>query len=276
MSLPKFSSAVDVEAVLSSPLFTPPAAPETITGHLATLRSEMARFSDGTTHAARRADVEESITRLNDAAVRTDAQRRAAGVLDGVRVDAVADLGFVIPTQTLATALGVPAEDLNALRSDVTAVVEVIGRQMPASAEANNAAGRLLQRFAEHPSGPVAPISLLYQNHDATAALLGSVVLASHEGTKRRSALARTVRVATATEIIADTRIDAGTTVELDLESSGYEFGVGPHHCPGRVLAQEIVAGIKAALDSAGYRVIEALVERHPDGRARSIPMEAV
>lgn len=258
---------------MTSSALIPPAAPETTTGVLSTLRSEMARFSDTTSHPARRAQLEACVASVGTFPFQDQARRRAANVLKGAQVNAIAELAFVIPTDTFATALQIEDDELGELRSDVKAVVEVIGRHRPSTAAANDAASRLLERFQTHASGPVAAISLLYQNHDATAALVASMLLARHERTDRRSALARTVRVATEATKIGETEITPGSLVELNLETSRFEFGVGPHHCPGQPIAESIVAGILEAVDAADYQVVSDLVELNPDGRAKELPM---
>lgn len=274
-----FTAKAAVQSVLDSADFVPPPAPPTTTGAVADLRAAMARFSAADEHGSRRAALESCLDAVSGFAFEESAKQRALTVLNGRSVDAIADLGFVVPTEVLASALLAPGElvddhDLDSLRRDVLAVAKVIGRQQPATPDANDAVARLRHRFKGYPSGPVAPISLLYQNHDATAALLAANVLADHGGGPRRSSLARTVRVAVRPAVVDGTEVAPGTTVALDLESTNLEFGAGPHQCPGQRVAEQIVAGISAAIRAAGYTLAVDRVEFDPEGRPTSLPIE--
>lgn len=269
----KVTSVDGVTAVLSSPAFQPPPAPAATTGAAAALRSQMARFSSPDDHGPRRAALESTITSLIGFPAPEIARNRTLARLTGRRIEAVTDIGLVVPTDTLALALGMPESDLDAVREDVLALAKVIGRQEAPDETTDGAVTRLLDRFADHPAGAVAPVSLLYQNHDATAALLASALLADHLGAQRRSSLSGTSRVATATVTIAGSDIAAGSLVALDLESTGLEFGSGPHQCPGQSIALGIVAGIRQALSERSYRVIDDLIELSDDGRAAALAM---
>jgi cytochrome P450 len=61
--------------------------------------------------------------------------------------------------------------------------------------------------------------------------------------------------------------------VLLDLETSGLEFGAGPHRCLGREIAEAIVQGTIDALSRHRYRVLADLVVLE-DGRPVALPME--
>ena len=272
------STRADVAAALACEALVPPARPSTIPpGPVADLRDAMARFSGPDTHASRRADVEMALGRLDNYPFDILARDRARAVAGGEPLDALDRVGRVVPTVTLAAALGVHDHEIPAVVDDVRSVVGVIGRAEPWSPRCDEAARRLLRRFDSHEFGPVAGASLLYQNHDATAALFGSTVLGVHLGTERRCALARTIRVARDDTTILTTtgtlRVAAGETVVLDLEASGWEFGTGPHACPGQTLAQRLVAAMTGALAARGYVLDVAAVEYADDGRPRTLPM---
>lgn len=263
-----------IESVLGSDNFAPPPAPPSLTpGPTADLRAEMARFSAAVHHPPRRAAVESAIAGLDGFSFENEARRRTTNRLSGPDLDAIADLGFVVPTEALGAALGVTDDALADVLADVRSVVTVIGRQQTDIAAADTAVGRLLTRFGDHPAGPVVAISLLYQNHDATAALLAATMVARHQDARRRSAIARTSRIALAATTVEGTDVSAGEVVTLDLESAELEFGAGPHACPGRAIAERIVAGIAAAIESSGYTLIGDQIDFHPDGRAASLPL---
>ena len=76
------------------------------------LRNSMARFSSGRQHTSRRADVEAAI-----AAVNLDLLKERTFAITNEHLamredcDLIADIGFVVPTEALAMALGVPSAD---------------------------------------------------------------------------------------------------------------------------------------------------------------------
>jgi hypothetical protein len=161
------------------------------------------------------------------------AAARTRARLTGAPVDALAEIARVVPTEALAACLDAP----DASVADVDAVVAVIGRGQPASPNADAAAERLVNRFG------VAGTSLLYQNFDATAALIATRLAAAATGRTPAPAVPRTKRV------------DAdGTEVTLEIGAAGLPFGSGPHRCPGEQLAEAIVTAVLAAIESVGYR----------------------
>jgi len=267
------SSLDDVQAVLRSPDFAPPRAAPEPADSVSTLRSEMARFSHASDHKLRRGHVDAAIANLDIAQIAHDSMDRTSQILNGDPLDAVTSIAYVVPTEALAHTLGVAEADLDAARADVRSVVEVIGRGEPTSPEANNAVDRLRDRLEHQPAGSVAAISLLYQNHDATAALLACTLDAWSTDGPRRSALSRTVRTAERATKAGALFVAAGDSVVLDLEATGLEFGSGPHQCPGRATAEAIVEGIMSAIRASGYLVDVDRVERGTDGRPTSIPI---
>ncbi len=269
----------EVVLALNSPNLVPPPCPTNLkTGPTATLRSAMARFSHGDQHEGRRLAIDAAISSVTGFPFKQRSLERTQSFLDALPTTTTAggdeqpdeatlnDIAQIIPTETLADALGVADADLGEVRRDIGLLAATIGRGAAASEESDCAATRLQDRFASHPGGPVATVSLLYQNHDATAALL----IATHEScrtdTARRSALRQTFRVVESETILQLTQpedgspdknlpeviaLPVGATVALSLQDLQVEFGAGPHHCPGKAMAQEIAAGIIVAL---GYR----------------------
>jgi len=271
------SSGHEVSAALSNPILVPHRAPQSIgSGETARLRDAMARFSSGDLHVKRRGEVLEVLDRLDESKLHKMARGRAATRLDGSDVEVVAEIAFKVPTESMATALGVDERDLGAIVIDTASVAAVIGRAEPSGAESDRAVWRLLDRFAAVPGGAIAAVSLLYQNHDATAALSVAAILGDQLSQPRRCALAGTSRVATADGFVGETSFVAGQTVSLDLESSGLEFGAGPHECPGADLARAIAAGIVVGVRDAGYELDVRRIVWGSDGRAKTLPMHRV
>lgn len=272
-----FSTPSEVGAALRSDALIPPDPPTTLaSGATADLRRDMARFSGPPLHRERRAAVDAAVARLASQDLVSEASRRSTMVLDGGIADAIAELAFIVPVETMAAALGVPEADVSIVRADVYEIAVVIGRQAPSKAEVDAAATRMRRRFERSDADSTAPISLLYQTHDATAALFAATLLASQTDSARRPALARTARVTTEATTIGATPLVAGTVVTLDLESSGFEFGEGPHACPGRALAEDIVTGMADAFERSDYELIPDAIAWHPDGRPMALPVRRV
>jgi cytochrome P450 len=235
-----FGSTAEVERVLLDPAFRTPPAPDTLrTGAAADLRAAMARFRDGDAHAAARAAVEAALAGLDP-----DALRAAAAEAARQRPDAGAS---AVTTEVLARAFGAGDGELAGLVADVGRMVAVIFRGERPTPDDDAAVGRVLDRFAAPPAGPVAVASVLYQAHDATAGLAAAMAAGRARGEPRPSAGVRTRRVAAADADVAGTLVPAGATVVLDLAAADLEFGAGPHRCPGRAVAEAIAAGIVSA-----------------------------
>jgi len=245
----------------------------------------MARFSEGDEHAERRADVEAAIADVDVSALSTEVLERTRVALqarpsDVERIDALSDIGIVVPTHALLAALGVDQSDVVRRAADVALIVASIGRSAAVTAETDAAARRLLNLFASHSAGPVAAISMLYQNHDATAALFGSVLLARATGETRHNALARTVRVALEPITVIDADaidadVTAGEVVEVSLDGEDVEFGAGRHACPGERLAVAIVDAMIAAIDGSEFTVDIGDVALGDDQRPTALPLSS-
>jgi cytochrome P450 len=265
-----------IGALDSNRLVPPSRAASFIDGPAAELRDTMARFSSGDEHRHRRAAVEGAIAHIDtDLLVREVTERTQTATAAAGSVDAVADIGLVVPTLALLVTLGVPADQLAGRADDVRIVVATIGRGALVSANTEAATRRLTTTFADHAAGAVAAISMLYQNHDATAALFASTLLARATGIPRENALARTERIALESLTIADEFVEANEVVEVSLDGDGLEFGLGDHACPGQALAVLIVDAMIGALEVLGCNVDTAAMAVGRDGRAAALPLSS-
>lgn len=269
-------TASEVTEALESAQLVPPTAPASLgNGTTRELRDAMARFSNGPNHTSRRAQVTSAIDRIDAASLAASAIERTAVFVRhreqmGVAIDA-RQLGLQVPTEALATLLGTPEPDLEAVARDVELIVQSIGRGEPVTAATDAAANQLISRFDTHPDGAVAAISLLYQMFDSTAALLSSVLLSEASSDQRRNALAGTIRSAQCPVTVGSHSIGLNETVRVSLEGEGFEFGHGPHRCPGVELAYAILAGITHSLEP--FDLALHTVDHFTDGRAASLPM---
>ncbi|MEM7322177.1 MAG: hypothetical protein AAF531_03745 [Actinomycetota bacterium] len=247
----ELSSPADVLDALEHPdLVPPPPAAALGTGAVALLRSRMARFSSGSSHTCRRRSVESAIDRIDLARLAGHAvEETRAALAEGV-VDPDGLAGRV-PTRALARSLAVDHRHLAATAAAVDSIAAAIGRGMPVDGETDGRCRWLLDLLDDHPDGGVAALSLLYQNRDATAALLRSV-LAAEPGGRSEPAIAGTVRVATGPVSIGSVHLDAGDPVRLRFTTPDQEFGAGPHRCPGAAMASCIVQAIRSVLDDQG------------------------
>lgn len=263
-----------IAALRSNRLVPPPRAASFTDGPTAELRDAMARFSSGDDHRHARADVEAAVGAIDTDLLVREAIERTNAIADvACSVEAVAEIGLVVPTLALLATLGVAAADLMERLDDVRIIVATIGRGAMVSANTEAATRRLTTTFADHPDGAVAAISMLYQNHDATAALFASTLLARATDLERENALARTVRVALDDVALADESVEAGEVVEVSLDGDGVEFGLGDHACPGEAVAVLIVDAMIGALEVLGRTVDIAAISVGPDGRATALPL---
>ena len=134
-------------------------------------------------------------------------------------------------------------------------IAAVIGRGEDRQTEADVAVEQLTDSVGAARDA-VSVLSVLYQNCDATAALIVESLKSRVSGEPRRPAVVRTVRQATVDSVLLGNdgskfAVTAGEVVTVDLEAEGLEFGAGHHGCPGREAAEAIVAGILAGLDEA-------------------------
>lgn len=235
-----------VEAVLLDDVhFVPHGSDDPSIGSTIRLRAEMARFSPSTTHAVRRTAVVAAIERLDvELAEAIARELTSQAVARGEHDDAIA---VTVPTLTMFELLGWQ-NDRDAVVGDVESIVRVIGRGEPATPESDAATDRLAARSADHPAGAVAVLSMLYQNFDATAAAVRAAVMASRRGTTPEPAVARTRRTVVLSATVDGVPVEPETDVVLEIGATGLPYGFGPHECPGRLLAERIVAGIADVL----------------------------
>jgi hypothetical protein len=248
---------VDVAAVLADPRLVPHRSADPSSGATIRLRAAMARFSEPSAHPPRRAAVVDVVAGLDLVELRTVAAQLTAASLRGDEVDVLRDVAGVVPTAALWRALRLPEPVAIA---DVEAVVRVIGRGQPATPAADAATERLL----EVAGGDVAVVSALYQNFDATAALIASTL---GTGDPPAPAVPRTRRVAVGDVVVAGRSVPTGTTLVVEIGAAGLPFGAGPHECPGRLAAEAIVGGVVDAVATSGFHVDPADTVLDADGR---------
>jgi len=260
MTLNPLTGSDAIEALDAAALAPPRRPPQFADGATAELRDAMARFSNAGDHPARRAALVRTIDTIDLVEVGSIATTVMAERLDGSDVDIVA-ASWHVPSYALATVLGF-GDQREQIRADTEQVARVIGRGEPSTAAADEATLRLLARFGDHPE-PVAAVSLLYQNLDATSGLVRTSVLAAYSASTSPSA-GRTVRVATAPTTIGDTALAVGDEVIIDL--AGLPFGSGPHRCPGEALANAVATGVIRALQESHYTFRASMVDVDPNG----------
>ncbi|MCP2636541.1 hypothetical protein K0817_008155 [Microbacterium sp. HD4P20] len=259
--------AAAIVAALEDPALVPP--PRSGGGAALQLRASMARFSPPAEHPARRAAVVAAIGRIEPDAVAHAATVFTLARLDPGGVDAVSDIAAVVPTTALSSFLPVldgqpPASEFDIVAA-VAAMVGVIGHGAPVTARADAAVSALVARFG------VEGASLLYQNYDATAALITTRLVARASGRAAVPAVPRTKRVA------AHPHGATGSgEVTLEIGAAGLPFGAGSHRCPGEQLAQALAKSVVETISSAGYAPHLARTEYDSDGRPTRLPLHRI
>ena len=197
--------------VLADPSYLVPAAAPGETG-IAWLRSAASRFSNGPTHARRRALVEHLLAAIDTAALRQPYEGHPVG--------------------RLAEALGATDSDLTAdLTADVRTAAAAYQTGAPA---ADDAVERLVAAFGgAHDEPTAARIALLVQACDATAALIERSRTRPVEDVLRDDP-----------PVPATRRVTPDGEVVL-VSLAGAPFGAGPRACPGREHALALVAGAR-------------------------------
>ena len=233
-----FSGEAALAALAHRDLVPPTRPPQFTAGATADLRDAMARFSGPADHAGRRQSIVELVASID----LEDVARTSARIAGGMDRD-VDTLRWAVPTYTLASVLGLSA-DREQVRADTEAIARVVGRNGPSSRESDAATERLLAACGHH-ADPVAAVSILYQNHDATASLIDAEVAAAFKGGGGLVG-ASTKRVAASSVTVGEVELAAGDEVTIDL--TGMPYGSGPHQCPGQQLAEAIARGVVEAL----------------------------
>jgi hypothetical protein len=261
----------DVATALDDHVLRPPPWPGPTGGATEEVRNAMARFSDPTDHAPRRADVTAAIATVDLALAEAHAADATARWLHRGVADAV-ELARAVPTEALAACLGL-ARPASGVLADVDAMARVIGRGEAATADADEAVTRLRADVAHLGPDPVPWLSLLYQDLDATAALVTTTLLARAARRPAVAAVPRTRRTAADATIVNGRAVPAGTDVTLELGAAGLPFGAGPHRCPGEALAGAIVIGIIRAIDATARDVAVDHASIDGDGRPTTLPL---
>jgi cytochrome P450 len=256
------------------------------TGPAAELVSRMARFSDGDEHHRRRAILVGLLPPVRRITTIT-ADRVHDHLLRRTSAFDVMPMARKLPAEALARGLGLPAAEADraALLTGVLcdALTPALQpRKVPpgagdaAAEELEALFGRRLR--AVNPERVAAAISILFQARDATAALIGTAVLAgAGDGRDPRSAARRveqvlrhdapvqcTRRTAVGDAAIADVTVPAGSPVWVFLataeQGSGMPatFGSGPHGCPGAAHAAAIARQVVTVIGAEGWRPVRA------------------
>jgi cytochrome P450 len=240
------------------------------------LQGRMARFSDGTVHQARR---ERVLALLPDAVAAERAARAVtiAALAGRTGSQEAMELARRVPVEVLAGALGVPGGQLGAV---ATATGQLCAALAPAPgaagvAEGERAAFALLKILAgrEGDDRALAVISVLFQAHDATAALIGLALArtAARPGgtaaelveavlrddppvqcTRRTSA--RPVTIGGVTIPVGEAVWILLAAAERGAPTPPATFGSGPHGCPGRDLATALARGVVSGVLEAGWQ----------------------
>jgi cytochrome P450 len=271
----------DLAAALSAPeLSVAPTGP----GHgaLATLQCRMARFSDGDDHERRRALTEALLPEVR--MIEPAAAARTAAVIDAREGPFdVMPMARTVPVAVLATALGVGRAALDRVVALVGAVCDALapGGAVPGQpapdpdVAAAELSGYLAPLVSAGEDEVAAAISVLFQARDATAALIGSALIAPVteavddcgswiEWTVRHDAPVQcTRRIALSDWSVADVVVPAGATVWLMLAAADSAagsvaptFGSGVHACPGWPHALALARGVVTAVHAAGWRAV--------------------
>jgi len=265
------TDATEIMDALDRDELLPHASSDRRDGATNRLRASMARFSGPGDHAERRRAVVAAISAIDPERARAFATDLTAPRLTGEPLDAISIAGTV-PTEALASCLDLEAP-LEQIVADMLAIVRVIGRGAPSSAESDAATDRMLALCSESPGRAVPTVSILYQNFDATWSLLTTTLHACARRAPAVAAVPRTRRVAAADVELVSRSIAAGSDVLVEIGQAGLPFGFGPHQCPGQALAEAIVAGILAAIDTSQYEVDAAGIVTDSDGRPTELPM---
>ncbi|MEE6264023.1 cytochrome P450 [Plantactinospora sonchi] len=270
----------DVDAALVAPELAviPPGRPDVSAA--GRLRARMARFSDGPDHARRRS-LARALLPDPDRAARAAAAETVARVGDrGGPVD-VMPVARTVPVAVLAAALGVDPTEIDRvvmLTGRLCDAFAPVPRPTVSPAEADAAAEGLRELLRPAVGSAqerlAAAAGLLFQARDATAALIGSALLADDSPAepdrrietvlRRQAPVQSTRRWARADLLLGGALVPRGAEVWLLLaaaETPGRStgpatFGGGPHACPGRTLAAALARGVVGAVLDRGFRPV--------------------
>jgi cytochrome P450 len=272
----------DVAAALASPVLGvagPVAAGAAPQGDARLLQARMARFTDGPQHTGRRALLEQLMPTA--AGLEVEAGRQAAAALRGRTgtVDAM-PLARTVPVLVLAAALGVPVADRPRVEALTGLLCDALAPSLaaPATGAAEDEAASALIGLLQ-PVGPwndeevAAAAGLLFQARDATAALIGTALLAHPALRDPAVAVERALRQhapvqCTRRTALADVQLGGATVprggpvwvvlaaAEQGAPSQPATFGAGPHTCPGAEHAVALARGVLTGLGAAGWQPV--------------------
>jgi cytochrome P450 len=268
-------------AFVSAALSVAPAAGHG--GPAAGLIAGMARFSDGAEHDRRRDLLISMLPPVPRVAAAAGARandylRRRTAAFD------IMPMARQLPAEVLAAALGLPpaaaerAATLTGVLCDaVTPSLQPReGTRGAGDAAAVDLADVVADGLGRRDTDQItAAISILFQARDATAALIGSTVLAGRDESAGATAAQRvdnvlrhdapvqnTRRTAIRAASVGAARIPAGAPVWIFVATAERgtgrpaTFGSGPHGCPGAAQATAIARQVAAVLAADGWRPV--------------------
>ncbi|WP_218017943.1 hypothetical protein [Roseateles chitosanitabidus] len=252
-------------------------------GPLADLFARWLRQRDDAAHAPEKAALTRALQALSEDEIRSHARRQAAIAMRG----GWSHWSWAVPAATVASLLGLPMTDLDAQRR-LHGRLRAMAAGLAATADqaavktAGEAATALLDALDEaEQRAPDAPLqwtllrhaapsrwsdratfaanrlALIWQSHEAGAALLGHALLRMRE---TRRALARDELLTIAREggAVRNTRrVDPnGDVVLVPLAGTDHPFGDGAHRCPGQGLTLgTLVAALTWLSEQADLRL---------------------
>jgi cytochrome P450 len=286
------SSAAAVTAALTSDFLRVRPAPEPVpTGIAGTpagaVFGHLVRMTDGPAHGPLRRNVVMALSAFDPVTIAHTADRWAWALAADARVDVNA-FALQLPAYTMASLLGVPRDRL----AEVTDWVHDLTRTF-AGAEDAARGGVAAEQLSDLMRGlPVTQqigventVGLVTQAYDATAGLIGTVLLAVGRHPEARADLGAVVeetlrydapvqntrRFAERDGIVAGQPVRAGDTILVVVAAANrdpaanpdparfdvhrtdrrvFTFGAGAHACPGAVLARTIArSGVGRLLD---------------------------
>ncbi|MEZ5375330.1 MAG: hypothetical protein R2733_02395 [Acidimicrobiales bacterium] len=252
------------------------------------IQGQMARFSDGVEHRQRRFAVEQLLATLPVVPLlnhtRDETEARLAELADGwadaaepeagdqaygqwldsgtMTLDAMPFFARRRPVMSLLQFLLPDIDDVEPLVDDVRALVHGVVPGAVATPASNASAERMLEHLGDGPDG-IAAISVVFQTHDATAALIGQALVVDEPGCTARdrvnwavlhgAPVTRTLRYAT--DAVDPGATPAPTVVPLDsVGPLPLTFGSGAHACPGRHLAALLAEAVIGPLVDRRWR----------------------
>jgi cytochrome P450 len=284
-----------VPAALASPALCVAPSRQALGGAATELMARMARFSDGADHRRRRDLVIRLLPPVAEVARAAGSRAndylcRRAAPFD------VMPMARSLPAEVLARALGLPsgmadraAELTGALCDALTpSLLPRQGTGPHADTAAQELAALVAGLGSQDEEHLAAVISILFQARDATAALIGTAVLAG-PGTgngsglrlspgqrvervlRREAPVQCTRRTAVADALVGDAVIPAGAPVWIFVATAERgaavpaTFGTGPHGCPAAAHAVAMARQVVAVLDAdCWYPVAGQRIEFEP------------